>query len=379
MMNKAILGLIIVLLLVPGLSAGAQGGNLLQNAGFDDALTGRATINGAVPVGWNVWGTFGESDQETLAVLYRSAPRSWRLRTEHGQPMGGGYQTVSAQVGSTYRFSIYALIWTCDDEQWQCRDDTHTFADTSSGGRVRIGIDPTGGTDPYSTNIQWSSFSSPFTWGALALLSVDAKATGSQITVFTYYTADKTMRWHDVFWDDASLTVISSGGSNNPTAAAPAATAAPVIANAQTKPDGSQVHIVQPGQTLWGIAQVYGVTLDQLRLWNNIIGSTIYEGQAIIVKPAPAASAPTAAPTSASAASTSIPSPTPFTQMIVTPAVTVSPQPEAVAADTPDEDSDDSTRTVVTVVALVVILGAVGATGGLVGFLGYTFFRRRGA
>jgi len=364
-----------IVLLVPGLSAGAQGGNLLQNAGFDDAMTGRATINGAVPVGWNVWGTFGESDQETLAVLYRSAPRSWRLRTEHGQPMGGGYQTVSAQTGSTYRFSIYALIWTCDDEQWQCRDDTHTFADTSSGGRGRIGIEPTGGTDPYSTNIQWSSFSSPFTWGALALLSVDAKATANQITVFTYYTADKTMRWHDVFWDDASLTVISSGGSNNPTAAAPAATAAPVIANAQTKPDGSQVHIVQPGQTLWGIAQVYGVTLDQLRLWNNIIGSTIYEGQAIIVKPA------ASAPTAASAPSTAIPSPTPVTtavaQVITTLAATSSSQPEPVAAENTDE-GDDSTRTVVTVVALVVILGAVGATGGLVGFLGYTFFRRRG-
>jgi len=53
-------------------------------------------------------------------------------------------------------------------------------------------------------------------------------------------------------------------------------------------PDGSIVHIVGYGQTLWAIALAYGVRIDQIRAWNNIAtdSNDIYAGQYLLVRPA---------------------------------------------------------------------------------------------
>jgi hypothetical protein len=53
-------------------------------------------------------------------------------------------------------------------------------------------------------------------------------------------------------------------------------------------PDGTIVHIVGYGQTLWSIALAYGILIDQIRAWNNIpAGSNdIYVGQRLLVRPA---------------------------------------------------------------------------------------------
>lgn len=57
----------------------------------------------------------------------------------------------------------------------------------------------------------------------------------------------------------------------------------PLVALATVTPlsDGSIFHPVGYGQTLWSLAQVYGVTIDQLRAWNNLPSdsSEIYAGQ----------------------------------------------------------------------------------------------------
>ncbi len=375
---RGVLAALLAALVVPGLivpgPALAQS-NLLQNPGFDGAYTGRAGISGGVPDGWNAWGSFQNSDHESLSVLVHSAPYSWRLRTESGLPTGGGYQTVTAQNGATYRFSIYALIWTCNDEQYQCRDSTHTFADTSSGGRLRIGIDPTGGSDPYSGSVRWSGFASPFNWGTLTSLSVEATAQAGQVTVFTYYTADVAMRWHDVFWDDASLVAVSGPAPAN--TSAPLPTAAPVVPNAQTRADGSQVHVVQAGQTLWAISLAYGVPLDTLRALNNLSGSTIYVGQEIIV----CAATVTATPAVVYVTATPPPTPLPAVTQVAlgaypTPLPLATQAAVQVGGDQPSGGKgNNSTRIVVLVAAAVIVLGAVAATGGLAGYLAFKIFR----
>jgi LysM repeat protein len=77
------------------------------------------------------------------------------------------------------------------------------------------------------------------------------------------------------------------------------ARAAPVL-KATELPDGSVVHTVGPGQTLWTIAAVYGVDLETLMSLNGLSsGSLLHEGDKIIVQPSwtPAASpSPTSAP-----------------------------------------------------------------------------------
>lgn len=63
---------------------------------------------------------------------------------------------------------------------------------------------------------------------------------------------------------------------------------------ADAQPDGSIVHIVRTGQTLWTIAAVYKVPLEQVMQLNGN-NETIYPGDKVMV--APAGSAPTIAPT----------------------------------------------------------------------------------
>ncbi|RPI92188.1 MAG: LysM domain-containing protein [Chloroflexi bacterium] len=52
--------------------------------------------------------------------------------------------------------------------------------------------------------------------------------------------------------------------------------------------DGALVHVVGYGQTLWSIAIAYGVTIEQIRAWNNLPADSndIYAGQRLLVRPA---------------------------------------------------------------------------------------------
>lgn len=77
--------------------------------------------------------------------------------------------------------------------------------------------------------------------------------------------------------------VIAISGTTTP-APAPAAAPAPVTAPA------AQTHTVVSGDTLFGIAQKYGITTDSLYAWNSLSSaSIIYPGQSIVVSAPPTA------------------------------------------------------------------------------------------
>jgi len=42
-------------------------------------------------------------------------------------------------------------------------------------------------------------------------------------------------------------------------------------------------HMVQPGDTLWGISRLYGVNMDDLRAANNLTADVIYPGQELVI------------------------------------------------------------------------------------------------
>ena len=96
----------------------------------------------------------------------------------------------------------------------------------------------------------------------------------------------------------------TSGGSNSSSPvqnsinqAGATATIQPIIPVVTVTPqkDGSLIHVVQPGQTLWAIAIAYGVKIADLVKWNNLsANSAIYVGQKLIVAGTPA---PTLTPT----------------------------------------------------------------------------------
>lgn len=117
------------------------------------------------------------------------------------------------------------------------------------------------------------------------------------------------------------------GGTAPPGGGAPTATAQVIIPVqvATPRPDGSIVHVVQPGQALWNIAAAYKVSLADLLALNGLKESSlIYPGDKILVRAAQA---------------TSTPSPTPTTTRpptsISRPTRTPTPSPEATQSPSP--------------------------------------------
>lgn len=101
-----------------------------------------------------------------------------------------------------------------------------------------------------------------------------------------------------------------SGGTGSSSASAVPATALAFIPVQISTPetDGSIIHVVQSGQTLWTIAAAYKVTLQEILQLNNMTDSTtIFPGNKILVKAALANPSATPAPTEIEVDSTARP------------------------------------------------------------------------
>ncbi|WP_114784062.1 LysM peptidoglycan-binding domain-containing protein [Botryobacter ruber] len=67
-------------------------------------------------------------------------------------------------------------------------------------------------------------------------------------------------------------------------AAEAVAPVAPAVKTAPAAQEGHATHVVAPGETLYQISKKYGVTLDELRSWNNLEGNSISIGQELHVQ-----------------------------------------------------------------------------------------------
>jgi len=186
--------------------------------------------------------------QVDFAHHIHSGSRSQKYFSYKRMHEGGLYQRVTGITpGATLRFTIYMKAWMCDNPS-ACGVGG-TRSDAPAYMHLRAGIDPTGGTDPFSPNIVWSPEIERFDeW---IEFSVQAKAQGDAVTVFTHSRAD--WDWarsnNDVYVDDASLVVISQEptAANQPGATqTPAATATAPCARLRwvedvTIPDDSPV------------------------------------------------------------------------------------------------------------------------------------------
>jgi LysM repeat protein len=198
-------------------------------------------------------------------------------------------QVIGVQPGATLRFSIFMQAWQCSKPE-DCGENG-SRSDAPAEMHLRVGIDPYGGTDPFSANIVWSPEKPAFDhWTPFSVL---AQAKGGAVTVFTHSRAewDWPRTNNDVYLDDASLTVVGEGTSQpGATSAATQLTGTPeptiTPANTPTpRVDGAIVHIVGPGDTLYGISLQYGVSYDDLLQLNNLSRTSILElGQQIVVK-----------------------------------------------------------------------------------------------
>ncbi len=298
----------------------AQSANLLLNPGMENPYVGQGASDQTAPTGWSLWSTgvavtsFPHTD---LSQIYGGAA-AWNIRKGSAPFTAGGYQQVSGiRVGSTLHASVFAQSYTCNDQVYSCiGSDGKHHSDTSSGAVVKVGIDPSGGTNPASGQIVWSTPTSAFdTW---ASLGVDAINCNTTVTFFMYTTQSAGLFINAVYFDDASLSVTTQGTSTNATCGAvpggtPGTSAPGVVATlapptqqfapfvqkqAGEQPDGSIIHVVGAGDTLAAIGVAYHVTLDQLRQLNNIQPGNgfLKIGQKIIVR-GPTPITPTGLPT----------------------------------------------------------------------------------
>jgi LysM repeat protein len=207
---------------------------------------------------------------------------------------GGLYQQVGGLAsGARVRFSVYMMGWS-----------TSTDEPTSIGPsplNMRVGIDPFGGTNPYSPNIVWTA---PFdTYDAWGLYTVEAVARGSVVTVFTRSNPVWGVNHNDLYVDDASLVVVggapASGGGSPPPTPAPVA---------------GLRYVVQPGDNYFRIARRFGITVASIYQANNVTNPNLLKVGTVLILPGVSAPpgggpAPTAVPSGPGPAPTATVSP----------------------------------------------------------------------
>ncbi len=274
-------GLLIALAVgaTPALGAPAGQDNLLANPDFEGSFGGEEYTS--VPEGWSPWwqedATFSRPNfnpSEGVPERLKSGLRAASYWIQYRRYNAGLFQRVGATPGARYRFTIWG----------------HSLTRPSGNVQMQIGIDPNGGGDPFSSSIVWSGVLVPM--GTYQQFTVEATAAGNEITVYLRAAPDYPVEQSETYWDTASLTVVGqaaptntppAGGSSGGTSGGSSGVPAGSIQPATPLPDGSVVHVVQPGETLIGIAVTYNVTLEQLRQLNNLQTDMVFVGQRLLI------------------------------------------------------------------------------------------------
>jgi len=289
------------------------GTNLLANPSLEKPYNGNGVSSTqTAPVSWILFasGTDVVSFPHIDPAQIHSGASAWNFHSSNIYNAGGYQQVTGIAVGSTLHATFYAQGYTCTDTVHSCigSDGLH-HSNPGSGMYFKVGVDPTGGTNPASGQIVWSPNVTAFdSWGQPVTDAINCNTT---VTFFMYVGETGNMFINSAYFDDASL-VITATGTNTTvtpcgvtTGVTPGAivpTSGPVYAAFVTKqaagqqPDGSILHTVQAGDTLAAIAVAYGITLDQIRKLNNILpGDNILRiGQKILVKAPDSGILPTA-------------------------------------------------------------------------------------
>ena len=296
--------------------------NLLKNPGFEEGFTG------GVANSWARWSVFnpdatpqtdcGRKDpafqqmtSATDAKRVKDGSNSQQILTPVQDPGFGFYaglqQTVAVTPGKTYRFTVYAHAWSSTKDNSALSEGTGpAYFEVGIGQGATYAADPTikrSGIKDIKDN--WVQ------------LSIDATATGNQITVFTYANPSACSKHNEAFFDAASLTEVGASTTvtpgtaapTQPSAAQPTATLRIIptkfptpTANAQ----GQIIYTVQAGNTIIDICGVIGrgndpACIDDILKWNSLTNPKgIYVGQQLIISQ-PGGAAPQPTPTTVGA------------------------------------------------------------------------------
>jgi len=131
---------------------------------------------------------------------------------------GGLYQQVAVEEGRYYAFSVFAHSWfsNCSTRPHDVPYDYDCVTlleppepepgDIWAQDWLSVGIDPTGGTDPRTSTVEWGQAREIYgVYSDEPLRTGRVRAQGGIITVFFESEASHPLKHDDVYLDDASL------------------------------------------------------------------------------------------------------------------------------------------------------------------------------
>jgi uncharacterized protein YraI len=216
MYKHLLIGLILLPVLLLPISAQD---NLLQNGGFDAEQfnlisVGRDGTQFHAPIAWAgvalvqengpTWQNIQPNGFPHTFNFVHSGPRSYNISRGWATFTAYIYQTVAVVPNTPVRAGAFAYM------------QSHPSA------VARVGIDPTGGANPFAPTVIWTESYDKNRWVQLELA---ATAQANFVTIFLFATQSQLNNPNDIYWDDAYLL----GQAGNPNAAQPdAVPAAPV-------------------------------------------------------------------------------------------------------------------------------------------------------
>jgi hypothetical protein len=195
---------------------GAQGaparltGNLLHNPGFEGGMY-HASMSNFIAEGWSYWYQGRGPDdprghwmpEPEFGLIsgrpgqMKSGAKSQRWFNTWAIHNAGLYQSVTVPRNGWLRFTIWMFNWSSQADVFGVSDGFH---------RKWVGIDPSGGTDPFSPNVVWGNEDRTMdTW---VQLGVVAQARGDRVTVFVREQPEWSVKHNDVLIDDAELVAV---------------------------------------------------------------------------------------------------------------------------------------------------------------------------
>ncbi|MBN1202083.1 MAG: LysM peptidoglycan-binding domain-containing protein [Anaerolineae bacterium] len=294
-----VIGLLLAALLIGGMWVSNQRvaiaqTNLLTNGSLERPYYGTTSSTTTAPEGWDLWysGEEPEAFPHTDQVQVRDGEVSWNIKKGYVAITAAGYQRVGGLTeGDAVKLTAYGWVYTCNDTKNSCIIEEPPYRESQKASQttLKVGIDPTGGTNPGSDQVVWSAVARPYDeW---AEMSVTAAAESDTVTVYLYVTQGRGLALNNIYWDQASLVRTDEEPENAPPATA-TPYEVPFVAPQGVRPDGSIVHVVQEGDTLSSIAfaynKDYGVTIESIAAINeNIKTNTrfLIIGQEILILP----------------------------------------------------------------------------------------------
>jgi LysM repeat protein len=353
MILKRFLSLALVLMVIlVSISIGyTQEENLLENPGFEEGFRELAGFTSAqVANGWQPWiaddSNAPDFQFEPLYIpIAQTNSAGYIPRVRNGNEAqvyyspysthnSGIYQQVSGITsGTELRFSIYAYVFSNNLSELDVSED-------DGGVALRVGIDPSGGTDPFSSDVVYSE--AAIFYDAYRQYNTIAVAAGDTVTVFVHTTVTEPVANTVIYLDDAVLEVTPESITEEPVVSeepvvtdeptkepivtdeatevpitpeeptptrevidapteAPVVTDEPQVPTATTAPTqvptekppeepisdtfpGQIIHTVQRNDTVSQLAARYNSSIDVIIQANNLDNSAlIYVGQGLLI------------------------------------------------------------------------------------------------